>query len=159
LGPDPRVLAGSIERLATSFKTHTVDRSKRRVSRAREQDRMMNELVKSLDGVPAESLDERLAALAKERPEVECLFVLDDKGAQLTDTVWTPTRAVKPNGLFRPARRGADHSLKDYYYLLMDAFVSRYRTEPYISQASGHLCVTLSGLFRDAKNDNRVLCV
>jgi hypothetical protein len=90
---------------------------------------------------------------------VECFFVLDAQGVQITDTVWGSGRTVKPNGLFRPARKGADHSLKDYYYLLIDAFVNRYRTEPYISQASGHLCVTLSGLFRDAGNNNHVLCV
>jgi hypothetical protein len=53
---------------------------------------------------------------------------------------------------------GADHSLKEYFYVLQDTFVKRYRTDPYVSLASGNLCLTLSGLFRDGRSDIRVLC-
>jgi hypothetical protein len=102
-------------------------------------------LLRELSALTPDRFDERLAEMARGNRDIECLFILDGKGVQATDTVWNPSQAVKPNGLFRPARKGADHSLKDYYYLLIDAFISRYRTEPYISQASGH--------------DNHVLCV
>jgi EAL domain-containing protein (putative c-di-GMP-specific phosphodiesterase class I) len=158
-GPDAQGLMEHVGRLAASFKTYAVDKNKQRAAAAREQDRVMSGLLKDLAGAPVESLDGKLAEMAKANPAIECLFILNGNGAQITDTVWTPGRKVNPNGLFRPARKGADHSLKDYYYLLMDAFVNRFRTEPYISQASGTLCVTLSGLFRDAKNDNHVLCM
>ena len=94
-----------------------------------------------------------------ENPNVECLFVLNEAGLQVTGTIYNPSRHVKTNGLFRPARKGADHSMKDYYYLVADDLMTRFRTEPYISQASGSLCVTLSGLFRDERNDPHILCV
>lgn len=158
-GPDPQRLMTDVARVATTFKTYAVERNKERATKAREQDRVMGGLLKDLALLNPEGFDAKLTEMAKANPAIECLFILDGKGTQITDTVWTPGHHVKPNGLFRPARKGADHSLKDYYYLLIDAFISRYRTEPYISQASGGLCVTLSGLFRDAKNDNHVLCM
>jgi EAL domain-containing protein (putative c-di-GMP-specific phosphodiesterase class I) len=158
-GPNQEGLKEGIDRLATSFKEYSVEKNKAQVARAREQDRMMGGFLKDLAALPADRFDGVLADMARNNDAVECLFILDGKGAQITDTVWNPSCPLKPNGLFRPARKGADHSLKDYYYLLIDAFVNRYRTEPYISQASGSLCVTLSGLFRDAGNDSYILCV
>jgi EAL domain-containing protein (putative c-di-GMP-specific phosphodiesterase class I) len=84
---------------------------------------------------------------------------LGQEGRQESETHTRPGVAFKQNALFHPARPGADHSMKEYVYLLTDSFVNRYRTEPYVSQASGNLCVTLSALFRDAGNNNHILCL
>jgi hypothetical protein len=158
-GTDQKALTEKVDGLASAFKAYAMEKKKSQTARAREQDRMMGNLLRDLSALAPDRFGERLAGMVRENPGIECLFVLDKEGVQETDTVWNSARPTKPNGLFRPARKGADHSLKDYCYLLADDFVNRYRTEPYVSQASGHLCVTLSGLFRDTANDNHILCV
>jgi hypothetical protein len=61
--------------------------------------------------------------------------------------------------MFHPARRGADHSLKEYYYILLGVELQQYTTEPYVSLASGSISRTISTSFRDARNRLFVLCI
>ena len=62
--------------------------------------------------------------------------------------------------MFRPARQGADHSLKEFYYMLLDVELQKYTTDPYVSLASGHVCRTISTCFRDAGNSKMyILCI
>ena len=69
-----------------------------------------------------------------------------------------PIRLLLAN--FRPAPKGTDHSLKEYYYVLIDVELQKYTTDPYVSLASGNLCRTISTCFRDAANNRLyVLCV
>ena len=152
-------LGERISRTAAAFKTYAVEKNKAQAARERKEDLMVGRLVKDLSAQTPDRFEVRLTEMIGENPDVECLFVLNEDGRQEADAVWNPSRPIRKNVLFRPARRGTDHSMKDYFYLLTDDFVTRFRTEPYISQASGSLCVTLSGAFRDAANNNHVLCV
>jgi hypothetical protein len=61
--------------------------------------------------------------------------------------------------MFHPAPRGTDHSLKEYYYILLDVELQKYTTDPYVSFASGHLSRTISTYFRDDDNSLYVLCI
>ncbi|HNB54555.1 MAG TPA: PDC sensor domain-containing protein, partial [Anaerolineales bacterium] len=119
----------------------------------------LSSFVRALAGLPASDIEGTLGRLIRENPSVECLFVLNGDGVQESETHTRPGVAFKQSALFHPARPGADHSMKEYVYLLTDSIVNRYRTEPYVSQASGNLCVTLSAIFRDASNINHILCL
>jgi hypothetical protein len=51
--------------------------------------------------------------------------------------------------------------MKDYFYMLIDGGLSKttYITEPYLSLATGNICVTFSRLFRNPETDKRfILC-
>lgn len=62
--------------------------------------------------------------------------------------------------MFHPAPRGADHSLKEYYYVPMDVELQKFTTDPYVSLATGNVCRTLSTAFRDAINNRMyILCI
>jgi hypothetical protein len=62
--------------------------------------------------------------------------------------------------MFQPAPKGADHSLKEYYYILMDVELQKFTTDPYVSLATGNVCRTISTAFRDAANNRLyILCV
>ena len=37
--------------------------------------------------------------------------------------------------MFRPAPRGTDHSLKEYFYVLVEVEMQKYTTDPYVSLA------------------------
>jgi hypothetical protein len=88
------------------------------------------------------------------------VYVLDDNGIQVTETICSAAITQRPGtAMFRPARRGTDHSLKEYYYVLIDVELAKYTTDPYVSLASGKLCRTISTNFRDAGNRPYILCV
>lgn len=154
--------AGSVDaiaRLADRHRDAAVEKSKALKNRVRESERVLSTFVRALTGIAAAELDTALARLIRENTDVECAFVLSESGVQETETHARPGVVFKRNALFHPARPGADHSGKEYVYLLSDAFVSRYRTEPYVSQASGNLCVTLSALLRDQSGHTHILCL
>jgi EAL domain-containing protein (putative c-di-GMP-specific phosphodiesterase class I) len=159
VGSSPENLGEKIDSLSARHRAISVEKSKASQKRVRETEGLLSTLIRALTNLPTSDFDPTLARLVQENPSVECLFILNETGIQESETHTRPGVAFKRNALFHPARRGADHSMKEYVYLLTDAFVNRYRTEPYVSQASGNLCVTLSGIFRDASGKNHLLCL
>jgi hypothetical protein len=102
-----------------------------------------------------------LGGLLQSFPAIECAFVLDETGVQVSTTVCRNTLEPRRNRvLFRPAPRGTDHSLKDYYFLLRNVELQKFTTDPYVSMASGNLCRTISIGFRDADGQRTyILCI
>lgn len=93
--------------------------------------------------------------------DMECLFILDCEGIQVTETITIYKNNSNKHFLFKPASRGADHSLKPYYTDSdsdSDNFNGTHVTDKYISQASGKACRTFSNYFY---NNNKlfILCV
>ena len=82
-------------------------------------------------------------------------------GVQVTETICGAGHDRALGGaMFRPAAKGTDHSLKEYFYVLIDVELQKYTTDPYVSLAGGQLCRTISTCFRDAvHNRTFVLCV
>lgn len=86
---------------------------------------------------------------------LEALYVLDERGIQLTST-WIGHETPRKPG-FRPASRGTDLALKDYF-LEAAHDGGAYTTRPYVSMASGRLCVTHSRRMRLADGAVVVVC-
>jgi EAL domain-containing protein (putative c-di-GMP-specific phosphodiesterase class I) len=155
-----RASAG-IEVLARTFKGHMVGAINERKLQHRRFNVILNRILCDLTNSEATSFDRILEEIIAEYPTVECVYVLDDAGLQVTETVWNGS-LEHPAGaaIFRPAPKGADHSLKEYYYVPIDVELQKYTTDPYVSLASGNLCRTISTCFRDAGNQGLyVLCV
>jgi EAL domain-containing protein (putative c-di-GMP-specific phosphodiesterase class I) len=156
--------SGEVELLARKFKSHMVGAINGRKLQHRRFNVILNRILCDLGNTQAAEFDEILARIIPEYPTVECIYVLDDAGVQVTETVWngakTESRPEAGGALFRPAPRGTDHSLKEYYYVPLDVELQKYTTDPYVSLASGNLCRTISTCFRDAENNCLyVLCV
>lgn len=104
-----------------------------------------------------------LRRMAAGFPNVENLYILDHSGVQVTDSVFNEEgRSHRNRILFRPAARGADHTMKDYYYFLMEAGLNKtsYLTEPYLSMSSGNSCMTLSSVFTNSDTRQKyILCL
>lgn len=158
-GDEESDIGGRIEALAARHKTSSVEKSKTAQRRARETDALLSAGLRALTGARPVEFDAILERMIRESPAVECVFAVNPAGAQVSETHVRPGVAFKRSALFHPARPGADHSMKEYVYLLMDGFMNRFRTDPYVSLASGNPCVTLSGVFRDAGNNNHILCM
>jgi EAL domain-containing protein (putative c-di-GMP-specific phosphodiesterase class I) len=152
-----------VEGLARRFKSHMVGAINGRKLQHRRFNVILNRILCDLTNTDAAAFDEILGRIIPDYPTVECIYVLNDAGTQVTETVWNGAQRDKspPAGtLFRPAPRGTDHSLKEYYYVPLDVELQKYTTDPYVSLASGNLCRTISTCFRDAGNNRLyVLCV
>lgn len=106
--------------------------------------------------------DSILNRMISEFPQVESVYILDENGVQVSESVFNDQGRTKRNPIiFRPSPKGADHTMKDYFYFLMEAGLSKtsYVTEPYLSMASGTSCVTLSSVFKNADNNRYILCL
>jgi EAL domain-containing protein (putative c-di-GMP-specific phosphodiesterase class I) len=121
---------------------------------------LMLKLVAETALVSASGFAAVLARVAGLAPEIECLYVLDPEGAQVTPTVTAQAATAKVRSrLFQPATQGADHSTKEYFYALAEGGHRLYATEPYLSLASGGLCRTLSCHFQDVDGHGFILCL
>jgi EAL domain-containing protein (putative c-di-GMP-specific phosphodiesterase class I) len=166
--PDGSLIAGvqgttpaPLVSLERAFKARQSSRIADRRERRRRATEMFNEIAHTLSDVPVEAFDAALDRALQRHPSVECLYVLDSLGSQLSETIWNRGTARRRSGvLFRPAPRGTDHSAKDYYYVLMDVALQWYVTDPYISSASGHLSRTISSVFHHSLTGQpHVLCI
>lgn len=120
------------------------------------------EIQMELSMMPPDWFDSVLKRMVKEVPSVESLYLLDESGIQVSESVFQEGGAPRRRAaLFRPSPRGADHTMKDYYYFLMEAGLNKtsYVTEPYLSMASGTSCVTLSSVFKNAGGKRYILCL
>ncbi|WP_041720787.1 EAL domain-containing protein [Pseudodesulfovibrio piezophilus] len=117
-------------------------------------------MCQSLANRPSREIDHRLSEFIANYPNVECLYVLDMQGRQVSNTICNPDKLRKSKRfLYEPARIGADHSLKEYF-LPIQAGLEKFTTPPYISMASGNLCTTIAQVFyHKGSRDHRILCV
>ena len=126
---------------------------------AEQADSLITHIVEALQEVSFMSLSKFLPSLLRLSPAIQCLYVLDDSGRQLTDTFVASTAIRPPNALFTADSIGADQSLKDYYLHIQTGF-SRYRSHPYRSLANGLPCVTCAAVFHPAKSERPlILCL
>lgn len=113
-------------------------------------------LASHLDGKPTRDVAKELAARLAANGAFECLFTVDETGVQTTPTVCREA-SMPRRLLYRPALPGTDHSCKEYI-LPFKAGATEYVSAPYISQATGHLCVTVATGFRCAGGRHHILC-
>ena len=146
-----------VEHLAERFKDYMArcadDERNRYAATAQVMKGALNELSRCMD------VDRALRGIVDGSEAVECAYVLDENGMQCSGTVFRPGSEGRQNSLFYSAELGDDHSMKRYYYGLSGEKHSRYMTEPYVSMATGSLCVTFSETFYDSNDLKRILCM
>jgi len=147
--------------LGRRYKAFMIDRINQRKLQHRRFNIILNEILCELTRSNFEEFDLVLGYIITSYSNVECIYVLDESGAQVSSTVCNPRLPPRAKGvMFRPAPQGADHSLKEYYYVLLDVELQKYTTDPYVSLATGNLCRTISTFFRDSRNNKMyILCI
>jgi len=89
---------------------------------------------------------------------IECIYVLDEHGIQMGDTICGFNIDFADNNLFHPSKAKTDHSLKEYFYYISSLNLTTYYTDPYISLATGILCRTMAKKFI-CSGKQYVLCI
>ena len=85
-------------------------------------------------------------------------YVLDESGIQCSKTVGAKNMGACEKLVFHSAKIGVDHSIKNFYFNLVKRKQDTYITEPYVSMATGSLCITYSKIFKH-EEITYVLCV
>lgn len=93
--------------------------------------------------------------LTSQKTSIEAVYLLKSCGKLLFDTA---TNVVNINPLFAPGLKNDDYSASDYFYTTMNSHSGKFLTQPYISKASGHICVTFACRFL-SEEETYILCV
>lgn len=149
-------------RLATcakKFRQRAIETISRRKAVHAAYDRALEQVLAPLkDSIPRR-FDALLAQTLDSHGDIECMYVLNAHGRQVSATMCNPDVIPEQRRfIYQPAPKGTDHSLKEYY-LPIQAGLPRYTTDPYISLASGNLCITMSAPFKDKKGHDFILCM
>lgn len=145
---------------AYKFKNYMVNKINQIRSLHQEYNRILNDIVEMISKISVNCFDMYLKRIVKEYPVLECIYILNESGLQVSDTYCNLLAPANQKQLiYRPAKKGTEHSLKEYFYMLVHAGLNKYTTEPYISLASGNLCITISSVFADLNGDKYILCI
>jgi EAL domain-containing protein (putative c-di-GMP-specific phosphodiesterase class I) len=149
-----------MDAVAQKFKRHMVRKIHERRIEHRRCHLVMTQIRDQLVKATVDEFDGILTGMIHEYPDVESVYVLNEAGIQVTDTIASPQASRRDSGLmFQPMRRYADHSLQEYYYILLGVELPQYTTEPYVSAVTGSIGRTISTSFRDTDNRLFVLCI
>ena len=155
----PAVSAKTLQHLRSAFQISMVEGIRQAVRKKQFYETVLATLTGQLTGVSPAKFGNLLSRLATEQTGVQCCYILDLQGRQITETfhaAYQPTD--NQHGMFHPDGLGADQSLKDYYLYIHAGFES-YISEPYISLANGQPCLTGSILFQASTASSYILCI
>lgn len=119
--------------------------------------RIIYELVNRLACMEHEDYNAELRDYVDEHNEIECAFLIDSKGFQITDTVMTPDTEILEG--YHPAIIGVNHDIKNYFYAIKEQIEDPFISGWYISNATGKSCKTISSKFYNKKGEMMVACV
>lgn len=146
--------ADRLEQTGQQLRQSATKRLHERRTQHRRSEQAMRVLLTQVRAVSEPVFDSILRQALARLSFIEALYVLNEQGIQVTDTI---QRASSVKALYYPASRGADQSLKPYY-LMLQAGLDRFTSDPYISSASGVFCVTMSRHFVNVLGQNYLLC-
>jgi EAL domain-containing protein (putative c-di-GMP-specific phosphodiesterase class I) len=147
-----------IQAMAGYYLGYKQERLVRRHELYREFEQVVEHLVSQLSWAGPHEFARVLDELIGLSNSLECLYVLNARGIQITETVINPYRLVnRRKAIFKPAPLGSDQSLKDYY-IMARSEQRKFISDPYISTASGQKRITIAASFRDQNGDEFILC-
>lgn len=119
--------------------------------------RIIYELVNRLSCMIHDDYNAELRDYVDEHNEIECAFLIDSKGFQITDTVMTPDTEILEG--YHPAIIGVNHDIKNYFYAIKEQIEDPFISGWYISNATGKSCKTISSKFYNKNGEMIVACV
>ncbi len=119
--------------------------------------RIIYDLVNTLADTPKEEYNSTLARYVGEHKEIECVFLIDEKGFQISPTVIREGTEILPG--YTPAPLGVNHDIKNYFYAVKEQIEDPFISGWYISAATGKMCKTISSHLYGKDGRLIVVCV
>ncbi|OPY56172.1 MAG: putative EAL-domain containing protein YkuI [Pelotomaculum sp. PtaU1.Bin035] len=146
-------------KIAHNFNDYIINKIKISKLLHRNYNIILDSIIYELSKITLENFDSKLREVIRKYPALECIYIINENGVQVTETICSQAVAVKRGKIYVPAKKGTEHSLKDYYYYLVSTGSKKFTTDPYISLASGNLCITISSFFENFNFDRYILCI
>ncbi len=119
--------------------------------------RIIYNLVGQLSTMEGDDYNAELKKYIDIHSEIECAFLIDKRGFQITDTVMKPNTPISEG--YHPAVIGVNHDIKNYFYAIKEQIEDPFISGWYISAATGRSCKTISSKFYNKKGEMIVVCV
>ncbi len=119
--------------------------------------RIIYELINRLACLDHTDYNSELKKYIDEHNELECAFLIDKKGFQITDTVMQADAEILEG--YHPAVIGVNHDIKNYFYAIKERIEDPFISGWYISNATGKSCKTISSKFYGRDGEMIVVCV
>lgn len=121
--------------------------------------RLIQELINSLHTCETPgTMDSILDGIIKDKPDIECFYILDENGIQVSHTIMNPNIFIEDNIDFEPNQPGSDSSSKKYFRQALCLKGKLYSSYDYISGATGKLCRTVSQLYENKNGTPYIIC-
>ncbi len=155
---DQEVIQKNLDITAVAFRAKMISELKHVKNKRIRYEKIISSIIHSLKKSEEINFNEIITQTIQGTVEIECVYVLDSEGLQVSATIFTDYSSIRTrNPVFRAADRGCDHSFKNYCYFIL-AGLSTYTTLPYISFATGNLCITISTSFIPKNGTTYILC-
>ena len=159
LSQDELVFVNSqMKEMSSKIRNKKVSRIIKEEAQKQGIENVVDSCIESLCELSPDWFEGEMEQLVLKNQAMECLYMLNEDGIQITDTVCSDKIRKKNSMLFSPAPKGTDQSMKDYF-LSINSSRNVYITEPYVSLASGNQCITISKVFSSDDGNRYILCV
>lgn len=156
---EPEDVTSRIRQVAKAYRNYSLNRYERHKEQQASHRALIRHVRDILGSVAASQFNQVMVEQLLTFPNLECLYVLNETGIQVTDTLCNPLNiSANKRFIYQPARKGTDHSLKEYF-IPIQAGLEECITAPYISLASGNRCITLATRCTCAEGRHYVLCL
>ena len=133
--------------------------SKEALMEARDGNNLMNEIISKLQTCKGMvEMDQILKAEITSKGEVECFFVNDSNGIQVSHTIMNQDLLDSDTLDFKPSNPGDSHLSKKYFRQAVLKPGVIYSSQDYISGATGKLCRTVSCSYQNYDQNTMILC-
>lgn len=118
---------------------------------------MIRMLIDRLTTAAPEDCEGELFKYVSSNPEIECAYVIDGNGIQISETAVIPSRIQSE--VFAPASKGTSHQIKNYFYAVHEKIEDPFISSWYTSAATGRLCKTISASYYNASGELLIACI
>lgn len=149
-----------IQTVIQDFNRQIRTKTKAEQEKNKQVDQLVASCIDELTTVDPHEFDSKLLQITWSFRNIECAYILDNDGIQISNTIrFCEEDDIKDNLIYYSASPGTDHTMEKYYYPMINANLKKYITEPYVSLATGNLCVTVSKIFAAQDGQEYILCL
>jgi EAL domain-containing protein (putative c-di-GMP-specific phosphodiesterase class I) len=119
--------------------------------------RIIYNIVSRLTGISSDEYEQALYEYLGDHDELECAFLMDQNGFQITPTIMGKGSESLPG--YNPGLLGENHGIKNYFYAVRERIEDPFISGWYTSSATGRRCKTISSKFFDSNGRMIVVAV
>lgn len=151
-------LSAKLKKVMERYRLRNQEGNSTKVTQKVIEESLLNQLFTSLTKVSvAEDIDRILGNTIKGQKDMECLYVMEGNGYQLSHTIMNPEITILQEENFRPAMPGDYHGTKKYFREALKKPMHWHTSHEYISTATGGMCKTLSYSYQG--NDHKTYVI